>query len=174
MARYGPVQTRTETISIPGAQLTDHSTTRAVRRALPRLIETKSEEGFMTPVQIMVAAAKAMIENLAPADLAAELAHPDVLLVDVREPGETEAGVIPGAVLVPRGMLEFHAQQGTRHHIEGFEPSQRVIVYSAAGSRSVLAVRSLHELGYHDVAHLEGGFEAWAQEGRPVTAPRTG
>ncbi len=128
----------------------------------------------MTRLRIMVAAAKAMIENLTPADLAIELAYPDVLLVDVREPAETEAGVIPGAVLVPRGVLEFHAEHGTRHHIEGFEPSQRVIVYSAAGSRSVLAVRSLHELGYHDVAHLEGGFDAWVQEGRPVTAPRTG
>jgi rhodanese-related sulfurtransferase len=127
----------------------------------------------MTPVKTMVAAAKAMIENLAPADLAAELAHPDVLLVDVREPGETEAGVIPGAVLVPRGMLEFHTEHGSRYHVEGFGAGQRVIVYSATGSRSALAVRSLHELGYHDVAHLEGGFKAWVQEGRPVTAPRS-
>jgi rhodanese-related sulfurtransferase len=127
----------------------------------------------MTPVKIMVAAAQAMIENLAPADLAAELGHPEVLLVDVREPDETDAGVIPGAMLVPRGTLEFHTGHGTRHHIVGFEPGERVIVYSATGSRSALAVRSLHELGYHDVAHLEGGFKAWVQEGRPVTAPRT-
>ena len=68
----------------------------------------------MTPLAFMVAAAKATIENLTPADLAGELAHPDVLLVDVREPGETDNGIIPGAVLVPRGMLEFRADHGTR------------------------------------------------------------
>ena len=125
----------------------------------------------MTPLMFMVAAAKAKIENLTPASLVDELAHPDVLLVDVREPNETENGIIPGAVLVPRGMLEFRADHGTPFHIEGFEPRRRVIVYSAAGYRSALAVRSLHELGYDDVAHLGGGLKAWVYEGRSVTVP---
>jgi rhodanese-related sulfurtransferase len=127
------------------------------------------KEDVMTPLAFMVAAAKATIENLTPADLAGELTHPDVLLVDVRESDETDNGIIPGAVLVPRGMLEFRADHGTAYHIEGFEPRRRVIVYCAAGSRSALAVRSLQELGYHDVAHLEGGFKAWVDDGRPVT-----
>jgi rhodanese-related sulfurtransferase len=125
----------------------------------------------MTPLMFMVAAAKAKSENLTPASLVGELAHPDVLLVDVREPSETENGVIPGAMLVPRGMLEFRADHGTPFHIEGFELRRRVIVYSAAGYRSALAVRSLQELGYHDVAHLGGGLKAWVYEGRPVTVP---
>jgi rhodanese-related sulfurtransferase len=125
----------------------------------------------MTPLMFMVAAAKAKIESLTPAGLVGELAYPDVLLVDVREPGETENGIIPGAVLVPRGMLEFRAGHGTAFHIEGFEPRRRVIVYSAAGYRSALAVRSLHELGYDDVAHLGSGLKAWVYEGRPVTVP---
>ena len=129
----------------------------------------------MTPLNFMVAAAKATIENLTPADVAGELARPDVLLVDVREPGETENGVIPGAVLVPRGMLEFRADHGSPHHIEGFELRRRVIVYCAAGSRSALAVRARQDLGYQDVAHLDGGFRAWVDAGRPVTEPgRTG
>jgi rhodanese-related sulfurtransferase len=125
----------------------------------------------MTPLAMMIAAAKARIENLGPGDLAAELEHPDVLVVDVREPAETESGIIPGALLSPRGMLEFHADHGTPHHLNGFEPSRRVIVYCAAGSRSALAARTLQELGYRDVAHLAGGFQAWLDEGRPVTAP---
>ena len=125
----------------------------------------------MTPLNVIVAAARATIENLGPGDLAAELERPDVLLVDVREPGETQNGVIPGAVLVPRGMLEFRADHGSPYHREGFELRRRVIVYCAAGSRSALAVRSLQDLGYQDVAHLDGGFRAWVDEGRPVTAP---
>jgi rhodanese-related sulfurtransferase len=105
--------------------------------------------------------------------VAAELEDPFVLLVDVREPGETEYGSIPGAVRVPRGMLEFHADHGSPYHVEGFEPGRRVILYCSAGSRSALAVRSLQEIGYRDVAHLDGGLNAWIAEGRPMTAPTT-
>jgi rhodanese-related sulfurtransferase len=127
----------------------------------------------MTPVQLMVAAVRTRIENLTPAQVAAELDDPFVLLVDVREPGETAYGVIPGAALVPRGMLEFHADHGTPYHVEGFVPGRRVILYCSAGSRSALAVRSLQELGYRDVAHLDGGLNAWIGEGRPMTGPIT-
>jgi rhodanese-related sulfurtransferase len=127
----------------------------------------------MTPLQFMVAALKARIENLTPAQVAAELEDPFVLLVDVREPSETEYGSIPGAVRVPRGMLEFHADHGSPYHVEGFEPGRRVILYCSAGSRSALAVRSLQEIGYRDVAHLDGGLNAWIAEGRPMAAPTT-
>jgi rhodanese-related sulfurtransferase len=119
----------------------------------------------------MVAQAKAGIENLTPDDLADELARHDVLLVDLREPAETGAGVIPGAVCAPRGMLEFHADPTTPYHLEGFEPDRRVVVYCAAGSRSALAVKTLQQLGYRDVAHLDGGFRAWVEQVRPVDAP---
>jgi rhodanese-related sulfurtransferase len=125
----------------------------------------------MTPVEFVVASVRARIDNLTPVQLAAELGDPFLLLVDVREPDESQYGTIPGAVLVPRGMLEFHADHGTPHHVEGFERGRRVIVYCSAGSRSALAVRSLQELGYRDVAHLDGGINAWIAEGRPMTGP---
>lgn len=128
----------------------------------------------MTPIQFMVAAVKARIENLTPAQVAAELEDPFVLLVDVREPAETAYGGIPGAVNIPRGMLEFSADHGSPYHVEGFVPGRRVIVYCSAGSRSALAVRSLQELGYRDVAHLDGGLKAWVDAGRPLTGPTTG
>lgn len=125
----------------------------------------------MANIKDMVTAAKARIENLTPATVAAELDRADVLLVDVREPNETASGIIPGAVLAPRGMLEFHADAATPYFIRGFEPDRRVIIYCSAGSRSALAVRSLQELGYRDVAHLDGGFAAWRDDGHPVVAP---
>ena len=46
-------------------------------------------------------------------------------------------------------------------------PGRRVIVYCSTGARSALAARSLQELGYHDVAHLDGGLDAWTTEGGP-------
>lgn len=125
----------------------------------------------MTSISEMVAAARAGIENLTASEVAAEMERDDVLLVDVREPGETERGVIPGAVLAPRGMLEFHADAASPYHLEGFDPDRRVILYCAAGSRSALAASTLQRLGYGRVAHLDGGFKAWLDEGRPVRAP---
>ncbi len=125
----------------------------------------------MPGVKDMVAAAKAGIENLSPDEVAKELRDGDVLLVDVREPTETESGVIPGAVLAPRGMLEFHADSSTPYHLDDFDASRRVIVYCAAGSRSALGAVALQALGYRDVAHLDGGFAAWIDRGHPVATP---
>lgn len=117
----------------------------------------------------MVNRAKEEVENLAPSAVASELARGDVVLVDVREPDETSLGTILGAVLVPRGMLEFRADTTMRYHLDSLRPERRVILYCSAGSRSALSARTLKELGYRDVAHLEGGLEAWQREGRQVT-----
>jgi rhodanese-related sulfurtransferase len=122
----------------------------------------------MTGVKEMVAAAKSGIENLTPAELAEELASGDAVAVDIREPSETADGIIPGAVLAPRGMLEFHADPESPYHLHEFERDRRVILYCAAGSRSALGARAMRELGYRDLAHLEGGFNAWLHEGRPI------
>ena len=128
----------------------------------------------MPGVKEMVAAAKAGIENLSPDAVATELSGGGVLLIDVREPSETAKGVIPGAVLAPRGMLEFHADPATPYHLDGFDASRRVILYCAAGSRSALGAVALQHLGYGDVAHLDGGYGAWVDAGHPVvTSPAT-
>lgn len=132
---------------------------------------TERSGRVMSKVKEMITAAKAGIENLTPAELAAEVDEGDVLLVDVREPAETVDGIIPTAVLTPRGMLEFHADVTTPDHQEWFEPGRRVIVYCADGERSALAAASLQHLGYRDVGHLEGGFRRWLHEGWPTLPP---
>jgi rhodanese-related sulfurtransferase len=118
-----------------------------------------------------VAVAKAGIENLRPAEVAAELADGDVVLVDVRGTDETAAGVIAGAIVVPRGLLEFYADPTAAGHLPPMVQQQRVIVYCATGARSALAVPVLHALGYTDVAHLDGGLAAWLADGRPTETP---
>lgn len=116
----------------------------------------------------LVAEAKARIENLEVEQVEKELAE-GALVVDLREPEELAAtGKIPGSVHVPRGMLEFRADPASPYHQEGFEPQRRVIVHCAAGGRSALAAATLKDMGYENAAHLEGGFTAWAQSGRPV------
>ena len=113
----------------------------------------------MSRVDELVTSARAGVENLTPADLARELARGQVVLVDVREEAELDAGTLPGAVHVPRGRLEF----------AGIEPGRRVVLLSGLGRRSALAAQALQAVGHVDVAHLEGGLSRWCAEGRPTT-----
>jgi rhodanese-related sulfurtransferase len=117
----------------------------------------------------LVAAAKQQVENLTPDQVAAEIASGVPLLVDLREPGErAETGSIDGAVHAPRGMLEFYADPSSPYHRAEFDPQRRTILYCASGGRSALAARTLRELGYPQVAHLDGGIKAWTASGRPT------
>ena len=128
----------------------------------------------MVSVMEMIRRAKEQLENLSPEEVARELEGDDVVLVDVREPTETAAGVIPGALVAPRGMLEFHADPSTKYHMPELQPRKRIILYCAAGSRSALGAKALLDLGYENVAHLDGGVAAWQQEGRPLTTASGG
>jgi rhodanese-related sulfurtransferase len=117
----------------------------------------------------MVAEAKRRVENLSVDETAQELEGGDALLVDIREPAErAEHGAIPGAVEAPRGMLEFWADPTSPYHRDEFQPGRRVILHCAAGGRSALAAVALQDLGYERVAHMDGGFKAWKEAGRPV------
>lgn len=117
----------------------------------------------------LVAEARASIENLTTEQAAQEIASGDVLVVDIREPEERHAnGGIPGAVSAPRGMLEFYADPASPYHKDGFDPERRVILHCASGGRSALAVKSLQELGYSNIAHLDKGFNGWKEQGQPV------
>jgi rhodanese-related sulfurtransferase len=117
----------------------------------------------------MVAEAKKRVVNLTVDETAQAVGEGDVVLVDVREPGERAAnGSIAGAVEAPRGMLEFWADPSSPYHRPEFDPKRRTILYCASGGRSALAAAMLQELGYENVSHLDGGFNAWTQAGRDV------
>jgi len=117
----------------------------------------------------MVTEAKGRIENLSVDEVAAEMESGDAIVVDLREPEELAAtGKIPGSIHVPRGMLEFRADPTSAYHQQPFDPSRRVIVHCAAGGRSALAAVTLKDMGYERAAHLEGGFTAWKEAGKPV------
>ncbi len=119
----------------------------------------------------LVAQAKSRVENLTPDQVAEEIAG-DSVLIDLREPAElANDGMIEGAVHAPRGMLEFWADPSSPYHRSEFEPTRRTILYCASGGRSALAAEVLAQLGYTDVAHLDGGIKAWKQAGCPVVRP---
>ena len=119
----------------------------------------------------LIAEAKARIENLSPAAVAAELEGGEVLLVDLREAQERgQHGSIPGAIHAARGMLEFYADPTSAYYRPEFDPDRRTILCCASGGRSALAADMLRLLGYTRVAHLEGGLTSWQEAGFTVEA----
>lgn len=131
----------------------------------------------ITHAKDLVAAARGRIENLGDEELAAELELKleNVVLVDLREHSEREqGGAIPDAVHIPRGLLEFCADPTLPAHRAELDPDKRIVLYCAVGGRSALAAAALRDMGFQDVAHLDGGFERWRQAGRPISAVKSG
>src|ERR671932_234926 len=110
---------------------------------------------------------KSQIEEVDPSEVKPHLGN-GVVLVDVRESEEWDAGHIPGAVHVPRGYLESRIDGAVPDH------SQRVVLYCASGTRSALAANTLKSLlGYEDVASMTGGITLWKDRGYEVEVPRS-
>jgi rhodanese-related sulfurtransferase len=117
----------------------------------------------------LVKEAKQQIENLTPQQVQQELSNGNVTLIDIRESEELQQnGKIPGSVHAPRGMLEFYADSSLPYHKPEFDKNKRLILHCASGGRSALAVATLKEMGYENVAHMDGGIKAWKEAGMSV------
>ncbi|QEC44344.1 rhodanese-like domain-containing protein [Pseudobacter ginsenosidimutans] len=116
----------------------------------------------------LIKEAKLQAENLTPVQVNKEVKQ-GATLIDIRETEEIGSiGKIPGSVHAPRGLIEFYADESTPYHKQEFEKSNRIILHCASGGRSALAVRTLKEMGYENIAHLDGGIKAWKEAGLPV------
>ena len=94
-------------------------------------------------------------------------------VIDVREPSEYAAGHVPGAVNIPRGVLEFEVDGHPAVNCEQ-DPAlahrdQPLVLYCRSGGRSALAAEALQRLGFSEPLSLAGGFNGWAADGRDVT-----
>ncbi len=92
--------------------------------------------------------------------LVEQLREGGIQLVDVRNPGETALGTIPGALLIPLAQLRARAGE--------LDSSAPTVVYCAGGYRSSAGASLLRHLGFDDVADLEGGYGAWSQVAAPL------
>ncbi len=152
----GPRTRVSNSVSPAGGTLVSR---RGLRRSMTATVSAKD----------LVAEARKEIETLNVAEMSRELARPDALLVDLREPAErAEHGTIPGALAAPRGMLEFYADPAMPYHKKELDPARRVLLYCASGGRSALAAATLRRMGFPRVAHLDGGFRAWKEAGGEV------
>ena len=92
--------------------------------------------------------------------------EPALQLVDVRSPGETAGGTLPGAREIPLAVLA--------DSLAGLDSGGPVVMYCASGYRSAVAASVLLEAGFADVSDLLGGYGAWAGAGLPTSAGNEG
>ena len=91
------------------------------------------------------------------------------MVVDIRDFRELyQKGKVPGAVHAPRGRLEFWIDPPSQYYRDVFNPDKRYVLYCAAGGRSALAAKTMKDMGYPEVAHLEAGFGGWEEAGFEV------
>ena len=104
----------------------------------------------------LVDEAKSQISEINPDELKRmQSAGDDFTLVDVRERDEQAKGTIPGAVEMPRGILEVNIDQITT------DKERKLVLYCGGGSRSALAAVNLKKMGFRNVISLAGGYKAW-------------
>jgi rhodanese-related sulfurtransferase len=83
-------------------------------------------------------------------------------LVDVREDREWEAGHLPGAIHLGRGIIERDIEKTIP------DTSAALVLYCGGGFRSALAAKNLQEMGYTNVISMDGGFGGWKTAGLPI------
>ena len=92
------------------------------------------------------------------------------LILDVRESSEWDKGHIPGAMLAPRGLLEWYADPTSPYAKPELTTNRdaRIVVHCGAGARSLLAAETLKKMGYSNTVSMVGGFNDRAKQGFPV------
>ena len=118
----------------------------------------------MATFRDLLSSAKSEIVEIS-TDEAAERIAAGHLILDVREPDEYAEGALVGVIHIPRGHLEAQIENRI------VDKSLPVVVYCAGGVRSAFAAKTMQELGYEQVASMDGGFGRWKDEGRPWRQP---
>ena len=118
----------------------------------------------------LVEEARARIRELS-AERVRALDPATTVVVDIRDVRERAKARIPGSIHAPRGMLEFWWDPESPYHRDAFaDPAKTYVLHCAMGWRSALAADALRAMGF-DVAHMEGGLDAWIAAGGPVETP---
>jgi rhodanese-related sulfurtransferase len=127
-------------------------------------------------VRDLIDHARWLIREIGPVELLA-LQAAGAAVIDVREADEFAEGHIPGAVNIPRGLLEFevdgHPAVAWRSAEELSHRERPLVLYCLSGGRSTLAAAALRGLGFTSAVSLRGGILHWADAGQAVDVPGT-
>ena len=110
--------------------------------------------------QKLVEEANEIIETLSPSEIKSLIEKNEITLIDVRDIRELwRDGTIENAKHIPRGMLEFWLDPNSPYFKEGkLDMNKEMVLFCAGGLRSALAAKSLKDMGFDKVSHIDGGF----------------
>ena len=120
--------------------------------------------------QTLVEEAKKNIETLSPSEVKALHEKKEITLIDVRDIRELwKEGTIENSKHIPRGMLEFWLDPESSYFKSNkMNNLKKMVLFCALGLRSALATKSLVDMGFKNVAHVNGGFDALKKSGLKV------
>ena len=117
--------------------------------------------------QTLVEEAQKNIETLKPSDVKSLIEKKEITLIDVRDIRELwKEGTIKNSKHIPRGMLEFWLDpESSYYKLNKIKNIKKMVLFCALGWRSALATKSLVDMGFKNVAHVDGGFDALKKNG---------
>jgi len=120
--------------------------------------------------QTLVEEAKKSIKTLNSEEVKQLIEKNEISLIDIRDIREIwKEGTIENSKHIPRGMLEFWLDpQSSYYQANKIQDIKKMVLFCAAGFRSALATKSLIDMGFENVAHVDGGFDALKNSGLNV------
>ena len=117
--------------------------------------------------QILVEEAKKSIENLNSDEVKQLAEKKEITLIDIRDIRELwKEGTIKNSKHIPRGMLEFWLDPDSSYcKTNKIQDMKKMVLFCALGLRSALATKTLTDMGFKNVAHVDGGFDALKKSG---------
>tara|TARA_Y100000768_G_scaffold368627_1_gene332776 strand:- start:555 stop:953 length:399 start_codon:yes stop_codon:yes gene_type:complete len=120
--------------------------------------------------QLLVEDALKSIKTLNSSEVKKLLENNEITLIDVRDIREIwKEGTIENSKHIPRGMLEFWLDpESTYYKANKVQDIKKMVLFCALGLRSALATKSLMDMGFKNVAHVDGGFDALKKSGLKI------
>ena len=117
--------------------------------------------------QLLVEEALKNIKTLKPGEVKELVEKKEITLIDVRDIRELwKEGTIVNSKHIPRGMLEFWLDpESSYYKTNKIKDIKKMVLFCALGWRSALATKSLVDMGFENVAHVDGGFDALKKNG---------
>ena len=134
----------------------------------PAVSITAGPAKFPPHVKEMVLEARKQIHTIDMESFRAQLDNPQgALIIDVREPNAYNTGHIPGAINIPRGLIEFRVWKHVGYPGE-VAYNKRMYVYCGTGARCTLATKTLQDLGFSEPTAVVMKLAEWKKAGYPL------
>ena len=120
--------------------------------------------------QTLVEEAKKNIKTLSSSEVKSLYENKEITLIDIRDIRELwKEGTVENSKHIPRGMLEFWLDpESSYYKINKIRDIKKMVLFCALGWRSALATKSLVDMGFNNVAHVDGGFDALKKSGLKI------